>query len=79
LTAKIQISKRLKDGTILVLGADNFDEFDVLLTDGLSSASASHVRGLFEDFAETGETAMVAEPRKVFIGEVSSQDKLGRF
>jgi hypothetical protein len=74
-TAKIQISKRTPDGSILVLGADNWEDFSQTLDEALSEDSADHVRGMFLDFAETGQTAAVVETRPVRIGERRATSK----
>ena len=57
MTHKIQISKRLSDGTILVLGADRPEEFKNVVGEilGFSTPGYEHVLGLFRDFAQTGE------------------------
>lgn len=71
MTHKIQISKRLDDGVILVLGADNADEFNQIINDVVSREGAEHIVKMFRDFAETGEqtTRPVTETRARRIGE----------
>jgi len=70
MTHKIQISKRLPDGTILVLGADTPEEFDEILT-VVSAPGTQHIRKMFYDFAEAGGEVQVpvTETRPLMLGE----------
>jgi len=55
MTHKIQISKKLPDGTILVIGGDTPDEFHEHVDEMVNSMGARHIKNLFDRFAETGE------------------------
>lgn len=67
MTSKIQISKRLDDGTILVLGADTADEFEGVVDSMVSTSGANHIRDLFANFAETDDEIeeVVTRPRRL--------------
>jgi len=71
MTHKIQISKRLPDGTILVLGADTADEFREIVLGMVSHTGAMHIERMFVDFAKTGEEIEepVTETRPLMLGE----------
>ena len=71
MTNKIQISRRLKDGTIMVIGADTAEEFNGLVDALLLPTNAEHVHGLFYHFAEAGGNVEVpvTETRPRMIGE----------
>jgi hypothetical protein len=74
MTHKIQISKRLPDGTILVIGADTPDEFKNIVGEmiGYSTPGAEHVLSMFRTFAEAGGEIQVpvTETRPLMLGEV---------
>lgn len=69
MTHKIQISKRLPDGTILVLGGDTVDEFREIVDGMTNMEDGEHILSLFRGFGEWDIEVPVNDTRRLRLGE----------